>query len=141
MKVNSYQPDGSNTGKLRLRKGQKTTNYEDGSSETCQTDTDEIIIKKGRWIEQDGTSNPMKYNRINCFENRYVYFLHDFGDDSGPIHHGKHIVLNWWQNIQFLWMQQTITFKIITIALGFILAIANFTDSIVSILSYFNIKY
>jgi hypothetical protein len=79
-----YRPDGSNTGKL------KETNKE-------------IKIHRGRWIEgKDNTSHPMSFKKIHCFENKNVYGLHLFGDDTKRV---EHIVLNYWKEQKFLWLQ------------------------------------
>lgn len=71
--------------------------------------TDEKInIYQGRWVENDGTSHPLKIKRKYCFNKKYVYYL--YGDKD--IDRGKHISLNYLQNQKFLitmghhWLQQ-----------------------------------
>lgn len=87
MKVNTYSTEKINSGIL---KKDKTI----------------IDLRTTRWIDNNGTSHPIKYVRPLAFENKNVYFLHLFGDDSKQPHHGVHISLNFWQNQKFLWLQK-----------------------------------
>lgn len=64
-----------------------------------------IDVKRGRWVVNE-TNHPMEFDRVHAFENKYVYFLHHFGINSGIIVQGDHIVLNFWQNHKFLFMQR-----------------------------------
>lgn len=88
MKINVYKTNGFNSGQL--------------------IKIDEIIdIKPRRWIEdRNGTSHPMKFIEPIAFENKNVYFLYLFGDNSGKTKMGKHISLSFWENQKFLFMQK-----------------------------------
>ena len=89
MKVNIWTPNGINSGKLK---------------ET----PDKIDIRSGRWILQD-CSNPMEFNKIDCFEQKHTYFLFRFGErlnnNGKKSNDGEHIKLNWYQNQKFLLLQ------------------------------------
>jgi hypothetical protein len=65
-----------------------------------------IDIRRNRWIDKHNTSHPLKYTQPVAFENKNVYFLHLFGDDSGTQHKGVHISLSFWDNQKFLWLQK-----------------------------------
>lgn len=94
MKVNIYKVEKPNSGEL--------------------VKTEEaIIIKRGKWSfslhpsdhPSVVISHPMKFDRKNMFNDKYVYFLHLFGDDSKEPHLGRHISLTFWENQKFLLMQ------------------------------------
>lgn len=88
MKVKTYSPTSNNSGVL-----EETNRY--------------IDIKPRRWISDGKTSHPMKFERIVAFENKNVYFLHRFGDDSGTHHSGYYISLTFFENQRFLFMQNS----------------------------------
>lgn len=89
MKVNEYWVKEPNTGSLVKKNRQ-------------------IVIRRGRWIDDRNNSHPMNYKKIKAFENRRVYFLRRFGSGES----GVHIALTFSQNQRFLlkqdahWLQQ-----------------------------------
>jgi len=86
MKVNVYKLDGNNTGNL-------------------EKSNEVIEINPRRWLRKE-TSHPMNYSEPKAFENKNVYFLYLFGDDSKPTK-GVHISLSFWENLKFLFMQKS----------------------------------
>lgn len=70
--------------------------------------TPEIIdIKKGYWLQKDGFRHSMSFSKVNSFKPDYVYYIFHFGCQPEPNGQGSHIVLSFWQNQQFLWMQKS----------------------------------
>jgi len=63
--------------------------------------TEVIDLKRNRWIDTSGVSHPLKYIQPISFENKNVYFLHLFGDDSKAPNQGKHISLSFFENQLF----------------------------------------
>lgn len=69
--------------------------------------TREIIeIRPIRWIDKHKISHPMKFEKPIAFDNKNVYFLYLFGDDSNKPK-GVHISLSFFENQKFTWMQKT----------------------------------
>lgn len=83
MKVNVYKSKKQNSGELIK------------SDET-------INILKNRWIDSNGISHPLSFNRPIAFSNTNVYFLYLYGVQSNQ---GKHISLSFWENQKFLFIQ------------------------------------
>lgn len=89
-----------------------------------------ITIEPRRWIDKNGTSHPMKFERPVAFKNKNVYFLHLFGDDSGKSHQGKHISLNFWQNQKFMLMQKIHPMQKFSVWLPIVISLASLIVSI-----------
>jgi hypothetical protein len=71
----------------------------------------EITIKRGRYIENDGTSHPLYiendkfFKQIDAlsFNKKHIYYITRFGQKESQ--HGFHIGLSFMENQKFLWLQ------------------------------------
>jgi hypothetical protein len=74
------------------------------NSGVLEQNKEQVILKYGRYIDKkDSLSFPLKFKRMYCFKQKYVYFIYLYGDKENT---GFHISLSFWQNQRFLFLQR-----------------------------------